>query len=230
MDRRDATRPPADPHPNPNRGLGLALPDRAFRIEVTAALVVGVLLIGGGMLMWRRPHSAVDTAVSEAGASEGSLSVALRDAGAPDAEASAVGLSEIHMLGCHDKGSKRTPPDECDRLPAVEAALSSAIAQSAACVPASVPGGTIEYVANVSFLHHKVSVRVPKSGRSFHDARTVDACAASVRSSLQAVALDSVVHEHARYKLSVVATYRGGRSDGASLDGRSSNSGVRGAR
>jgi hypothetical protein len=37
----------------------------------------------------------------------------------------------------------------------------------------------------------------------------VGACGAAVREAMDAVALDAAEHEHARYKISVIATYRG---------------------
>ncbi len=161
--------------------------------------------------MWRRPHTGSNPASSESATVADASATAVGDAGAGDVDAGPVALSEVHVLGCHDRGSKKTPPDQCDRLPAVEAALSNAIEQAATCVSTSSSGGTIEYVANISFKQRKVSVALPRSGRSFHDPRTVDACAASVRASMQGVALDSITHEHARYRLSVVATYRNPR-------------------
>lgn len=190
------------------------------------AFVVGVLLIGGGVFVWRRPHTGGDSASSDlspmAAASAASAS-GVGDGGVADLDAGPVALTEIHMLGCHDRGSRMTPPDQCDRLPAVEAALSNAIEQSASCVSSAASGGTIEYVASVSFRQHKVGVALPRSGRSFHDARTVDACAASVRAAMHGVSLDSVSHEHASYRLSVVATYRSAPTEGSAADVRGRN-------
>jgi hypothetical protein len=193
-------------------------------MEVVVAFVVGVLLIGGGVFVWRRPHTGSDPAASEFGPMPASSAPGAGDAGAAEMDAGPVALSEVHVLGCHDRGSRKTPPDQCDRLPAVEAALSNAIEQAASCVSASPSGGTIEYVANVSFRQHKVSVALPRSGRSFHDTRTVDACAASVRASMQNVPLDSVNHEHARYRFSVIATYRSAPVEDGAGDGRAPNS------
>jgi hypothetical protein len=225
MDPTEPSRPPADPHLSvargqSTRGLDVLPSERAFRVEVIAALVVGVLLIGGGVFVWRRPQAAVDAPPSEAGALAASSALGLADAAPTEVDSGAVALSDVHVIACHDRGSKRTPPDQCDRLPAVEAALSNAIEKAASCVSANSSGGTIEYVANISFRHGKVSVALPRSGRSVHDARTVDACAASVRASMQSVSLDSVNHEHTRYKLSVVATYKGTRGESSPADDR----------
>jgi hypothetical protein len=127
-----------------------------------------------------------------------------------DAGASApVTLSEARVLGCHDKGPVKTLPDQCDRLSPIEQALARAIEQSAACVPSSTGSGSIEYVADVSFLRRKVHIVLPRAGRSVRDRKVVTDCAAAVRGGMQSVALDSVEHHHARYKISVTATYRG---------------------
>ncbi|MGA2449439.1 MAG: hypothetical protein ABTD50_12215 [Polyangiaceae bacterium] len=198
--------------------------ERAFRTEVVVAFLVGVLLIGGGVFVWRRPHAGADPVSPELGPAGAPSAVGAGDAGAGTVDAGPVALSEVHVLGCHDRGSKRTPPDQCDRLPAIEGALSSAIEQAASCVSPSSSSGTIEYVASVSFRQRKVTVSLPRSGRSFHDMRTVDACAASVRAAMQGVGLDAVNHEHARYRFSVVATYRAMPPEGSGPDRHALNS------
>jgi hypothetical protein len=223
MVRLEPSRPPADPHTKAAGESALVPSDRAFRTEVAAAFVVGVLLIGGGVFVWRQPHAGADPTSSELAPGVAPAALGAGDAAVGVPDAGPVALSEVHVLGCHDRGSKRTPPDQCDRLPAIEAALSNAIEQAAACVSGS-SGGMIEYVANVSFRQHKVSVALPRSGRSFHDTRTVDACAASVRASMQSVALDSVNHEHARYRFSVVATYRATPPETGAASGHALNS------
>jgi len=226
MDRIEPSRPPAGPHPKVVGGPGFLPADSAFRTEVVVAFVVGVLLIGGGVFVWRRPHTGGDSASSELGpmaAGSAASSPALGDGGTANVDAGPVALTEIRVLGCHDRGSRKTPPDQCDRIPAVEAALSNAIEQSASCVSSASSGGTIEYVASVSFRQHKVGVALPRSGRSFHDARTVDACANSVRAAIKSVSLDSVSHEHASYRLSVVATYRSAPTEGSADDARGRN-------
>ena len=80
---------------------------------------------------------------------------------------------------------------------------------SASCSAASPPGGTIEYVADVSFLRRKVKISLPRSGRSLRDQKVIGACGVAVREAMDAVTLDGADHEHSRYKISVTATYRG---------------------
>ena len=118
-------------------------------------------------------------------------------------------LSEARVLACHDKGSRKTPAEQCDHVATVEQALEHAISETASCSASSTTGGTIEYVADVSFLRRKVKISLPRSGRSLHDRRVVEACGVAVREAMDAVALDSADHEHSRYKISVTATYRG---------------------
>ena len=81
-------------------------------------------------------------------------------------------------------------------------------------VPGSAGGGTIEYVADVSFSRHRVNVLLPRAGRSVHDRKAIRACSTAVRGALQGVALEGMEHQHARYKIAVTATYRGTSNGG----------------
>ena len=138
----------------------------------------------------------------------------VEDAHAPGAlldggGASPVTVSEPRVVGCHDRGSRKTPAEQCDHVATVEQALAQAIEQSAACGSSSTAGGTIEYVADVSFSRRRVRVSLPRMGRSLRDPKVVGACASAVREAMQAVTLDAADHQHARYQISVTATYRG---------------------
>ncbi|HEY5145274.1 MAG TPA: hypothetical protein VII82_00840 [Polyangiaceae bacterium] len=218
MSQREPSHPPSDPRPTRARSSGDGFPtaERPPRAQLVAAAVVGLLLVAGGLYMWRRPHASSDAAGSEAASPSASAlavedphnpgaSVAMLDAGGP----SPVSLSEARILGCHDKGARKTPADQCDHVATVEQALAQAIAQSASCSASSPSGGTIEYVADVSFLRRKVRISLPRAGRSLRDRKVIGACGAAVREAMDAVALDGTDHEHARYKISVIATYRG---------------------
>jgi hypothetical protein len=90
----------------------------------------------------------------------------------------------------------------------VERALSDAIEQSSSCIPPKETGATIEYVADVSFAHRFVRIRLPRAGRSLTDRSVLVACAAAVRGAVDRLALDGIVHQHARYHIAVTATYR----------------------
>jgi hypothetical protein len=214
---RQPSHPPSDPLPAVAAARAssarLGPDERPVRIQLFAALLLGLVLVASGLYLWRRPHTAADGSSTPEVGSAASL-LAGGDAGAitvgTTADAGtdgAVALSDPRVLVCQDRGSKRTPADQCDHLASVEQALAHAISQSAQCVPSSAGGGTIEYVADVSFSRHKVSVSMPRAGRSVHDRKVIGACASAVRGAMQGVGLDSVSHEHARYKISMTATY-----------------------
>ena len=213
-------------------GLDLAGDDRPGRLQLGAALLLGLVLVAAGLYMWRRPRST-DSQADDPSAASPSAAASLGDAGiiaaASTVEAGApsgVVLTEPRVLACQDKGSKRTAPDACDRLAPVEKALADAISQAASCVQSGQaaqsgstasgggPGGTIEYVADVSFSRHKVGVSLPRAGRSVHDKKVIRSCASAVRSALAGMALDGVDHQHARYKIAVTATYKGSAPGG----------------
>jgi hypothetical protein len=187
----------------------LAADDRSLRLRLIVASLLGLVLVASGLYLWRRPHAPADASAAEEPASAAAIAVdappapAVRDAGA-----SPVAVSEARVLGCHDRGPRVTPPDQCDHVTPFEKALSAAVEQSAPCVPAAQQGGTIEYVADVSFLHHKVTVSLPRAGRSLRDRKVLRACAAAVRGAMQTTALDGIDHLHAQYRISVTATYR----------------------
>ena len=211
-EHREPSHPPSDPHPALSRGSGPAVAeDRPVRAQLVAALLLGLVLAASGLYLWRRPHAPADGTASEApsasaGEADGAAAAveAVVDAGHP----SSLQLSDPRVLACQDKGPHKTPAEQCDRLGSIEQALAHAIEENAACVPPAASGGTIEYVADVSFSRHGVRVTVPRAGRSVHDRKVVGACAGAVRDAMQAVALDGIDHQHARYKIAVTATYR----------------------
>jgi hypothetical protein len=209
---RERPHPPSDPRSVVARGrivsrVGL---DSSLRAQLSIALVVGVLLIAGGLYMWRRPHSAPDALTGPAAADASSRAdeaVAPLGSASP-ASLAPIALSDARVLACHDPGPKKTPADQCDHLAPIEKALANAVEQSSACVPDSLSGNTIEYVADVSFSRNKVNLLLPRAGRSVHDRKVLSACATAVREALTAVALEGVDHQHARYKIALTATYK----------------------
>jgi hypothetical protein len=208
------SRPPSDPRPARAKSSGDGFPaeDRPPRAQLIGAAVLGVALVSSGIYLWRRPHTSPDGAVGDAVPSASALAVvdaraptALLDAGGP----APVTVTEARVLACHDKGPRKTPAEQCDHVTAVEQALAQAIEQTASCSASSPSGGTIEYVADVSFSRRHVKISLPRGGRSLHDHKVVGACGTAVREAMDAVPLDGADHEHARYKISVTATYRG---------------------
>jgi hypothetical protein len=216
---REPSHPPSDPHPALTRGTSSSAAfgsgdERPMRLQLAAALLLGAVLVASGLYVWRRPHTPSEPGAGEGSAAEVPAVAPLDEAGIVSGQVDAgppsrVHLSDARVLACMDKGPKKTLPDQCDRLPPIEQALSRAVEQTATCVPPAGPSGTIEYVADVSFSRHKVKILLPRSGRSVTDRKTVSACAAAVRSAIQGVALDGIDHTHARYKIALTATYAG---------------------
>jgi len=219
VDKRQSSLPPADPR-QPSAGpLGsrggrdeFVAGDRPARAVLVGAVVFGLTLVGIGVYLWRRPHAPADGASESA---QGAPSASGADDVLPAPSAvevqppSPLTLSEARVLGCHDKGRGTTPPDECDRLTPIEQALARVIKQAVSCVPDSSSAGSIEYLADVSFTRHRIRVTLPRAGRSVRDRKVVHACASAVRDGMQSVPLDGVDHKHARYSISITATYRG---------------------
>jgi len=208
-----APHPPSDPRPVSRRGAFTLreAQDRRLRVQLGAALAVGLVLVASGIYLWRRPHNTAEPSAAEAESASAPLAaafsgppVATPDAGVP----SPVTLSDARVLACQDRGPRKTPVEQCDHVASLEKALTDAVEQSAACVPDSVSSGTIEYVADVSFSRHKVKVVLPRAGRSVRDHKVLGACASAVRTAMSTVPLEGVEHQHARYRISVIATYR----------------------
>ncbi len=169
----------------------------------------GILFFAVPLYLWRRPRppqvlARLDTALPEpAGPSPAASSEAARPL--------PVKLAEAKVLACHDRGARKTPPDQCDHVMAFEKALGEAIEASHDCVPADAGTGSIQFVADLSFgrRRHPVTLALPRDGRSFQSSKIVKSCAAGVRSRMSALPVATFQHTHARYKISVVATYAG---------------------
>lgn len=132
-------------------------------------------------------------------------------------------VAEVHTVSCHDTGPRRTPREQCDKLPAVEEALNRALLEAASCMPPGAGGGSIVYTADVSFTRKRnpLTLAAPRDGRMLaiggvKGARTVTNCLTAARQKLVLAfpgglfpggALASMPHAHARYKLSVTVSY-----------------------
>lgn len=122
-----------------------------------------------------------------------------------------VKLADARVLECHDPGSRRTPPEQCDHVAAFEKAFGDAILASHDCVPPDAGAGSIEYVADLSFGRRRnpITVALPRDGRSYQSAKIAKECAAGVRARLGALPVGPLPHTHSRYKVAVVASYSG---------------------
>ena len=228
---RDPSHPPAEPRPaalpSSADARGAApIDDRPVRIQLFVALLLGLVLVATGLYLWRRPRAVADSAQSEPtistdaeSPSQGAVKLALAgDAGiaaAVAAQAAAetsgagdVTLSEPRVVSCHDKGAKKTAPDECDHLGTVEQALARAIRQTSSCVPPAAGGGAVEYVLDVSFLRKSAPLKVliSRSGRTLKS-KTASACRLAVSNNIRDVSLEGIAHNHQRYQVAMTATY-----------------------
>ncbi|MDF2694480.1 MAG: hypothetical protein K0S65_2863, partial [Labilithrix sp.] len=65
------------------------------------------------------------------------------------------------------------------------------------------------YVADVAFKKKSVAVQTPKEGRTLKNPKVAGACEKAVKAKLAGLAFDAIKHEHARYRISITATYPG---------------------
>jgi hypothetical protein len=181
--------------------------ERPARLQMIVALLLGLVLVAIPLYLWRRPRaeSIAATGSADAGTDPGAAAAA-PSASADDAKLS---LGEPKSILCQDPGPKKTSPEQCDHVVDVEKAFAKAIEESASCVPKDAGGGTIQYVADVSFKKKSLNVATPKEGRTFKNTKIVGACHAAVKSKLQGLSLDAIAHTHARYKIAITASYPG---------------------
>jgi hypothetical protein len=175
-----------------------------------AVVLLGILLVAVPLYLWRRPRSVASAAAGDASAPEGGTpdagdTTVEIDAGTPPG----VRLTEARVIECHDSGSKKTPAEQCDALPAFSKSFADAILAAKDCMPASAGPGSITYMADVSFSRKKspVNVTLPKDGRSYRAVKTVAGCSAAVKSVMSGLAIEGMPHAHTRYKIAIIATY-----------------------
>lgn len=186
--------------------------DRAPKIQIVAALLLLLVLVVVPLYLWRRPRVDPDAAANPATSSTaGDTPIVGADGGssaalAIDSGSSAVSLGEMKMLECHDPGSKRTAPADCDRLPTFERAVLDAIQSEGKCAAGL---GDLTWIVDVSSQRKKspVLLSITKDGHALKSGKVATDCTSAVKKDLQSVALDPT-HAHTRYKLEVVATYR----------------------
>ncbi len=181
--------------------------ERAPRVQLVAALLLLLVLVVVPLYLWRRPRTVEpDPNGSATTAALTTPVVVGGDAGTADAGEAAVTLGELRMVECHDPGSKRTAPADCDRLPAFEHAVTDAIRAEASC---GTGAGEVLWVVDVSTLRKKspVLVTVTKDGHALKSGKVATDCTSALKKALAAVVVDKT-HAHARYKMEVTATYR----------------------
>jgi hypothetical protein len=195
--------PPSEPRPERPGLRDVIGYDRPARLQMIVALVLGLVLVAIPLYLWRRPRVESRVLVSDA---DGGLAAhvsadaetATEDAGGP------VALGEARVLECHDPGPGATAPEKCDHLLEFERAFAKAIQDAAGCTASP---GTAPYVADVSFARKKQPIHLTMGKERTLKAKAVVPCVAAVKKNLVAVPLDTIKHEHARYKIGIVATY-----------------------
>jgi hypothetical protein len=200
--------PPSEPRSSRASFAALdAQVDRPARLQMIVALFLGLVLVAIPLYLWRRPRA--EAVVVTTGAVDGGALPAVTGAATSAADDRLV-IGELKMVSCHDPGPRRTPTEQCDHVVELERAFGKAIEESASCVPRDAGGGTIIYVADVTFKKRGgIVVTTPKEGRTLKSAKVAGACERAVKNRLAAAALDAAKHEHARYKVSITATYPG---------------------
>lgn len=180
---------------------------------MTVALLLLVALVATPLYLWRRPRAesiAAASAAVEGGASPESIETSpIAAAATPPAEEGRPTLAGAQTLSCQDAGSKKSTSEQCDRLVEVEKALAKAIEESSSCVPKDAGGGTVQFVADVSFTRKVVNVTAPKDTRTMKNAKFVAACQSAVKARLQSLSLDAIPHTRARYHIAITVTYAG---------------------
>jgi hypothetical protein len=192
--------------------------DRA-QLRVVGGFLLGAILIAIPIFIFHRSKIAppIEAATEQdAGVivDAGVIDAAVADAG-PPSESVVVGAARV--LECHDEGSKKTEPSECDHPTTVEAALSEAISQTVNCAKGE--SGTIAYEVDVSFLRKRnpLEITAPHDARTIKNAKTARQCAIDVKRAAMTridpdggvprTVMASAPHQHGRYELLVTATY-----------------------
>jgi len=170
------------------------------------ALILGLVLVAIPLYLWRRPRAEA-ISVNAGGADAGVLpAVTAATTGAVEEK---LVVGEPKILSCHDPGPKKTPPEQCDHVAELEKAFAKAIEDSVSCVPREAGGGTIIFVADVTFKKKTASVSTPKEGRTLKSSKVAGTCEKAIRNKLSTLPFEAMKHEHARYRVSITATYPG---------------------
>jgi hypothetical protein len=170
------------------------------------ALILGLVLVAIPLYLWRRPR-AESISVNAGGADGGVLpAVTAASTGGTDEK---LVIGDVKILSCHDPGPKKTPPEQCDHVAELEKAFAKAIEESASCVSRDSGGGSIIYIADVGFKKKTVTVSTPREGRTLKSPKVAGTCEKAVKGRLSSLSYDTIKHEHARYRVSITATYPG---------------------
>lgn len=176
---------------------------RPMRLEVAIGAATALVILALPLYLWRRP-AAMDgggkrrePALAE---SEASLLVAPRE---PEPQAK-VTLGEVRTLSC--KGLAGSQAERCDRLPFFEEGLTKAIVENSSCAPISSSEESVSFVLTVDFSQKKLHLWPGRSG-SLRRPRANDLVRCVLR-DIPTPEWSTLPHQHRRYEIGVMATYR----------------------
>lgn len=205
MSSRPPYRSSPPSHPSPYRYLGSGGGERPVRVQVIIGLVAGLILVAVPLYLWRRPQpDSIPTA-------DAAPRVKVLDArivlpkGPIDAGPPPIVLSPFTTIGCSNPGLGRTPAERCDRVAAVEDALTLAINENRACAPAFKKAYDVSYVMEFDFKRKKFSVYAGKSTTLPRaKAKSLTRC---VQKALVAPDWSAIPHQYVKYQINVIASY-----------------------
>jgi hypothetical protein len=193
-------------HPSPYRQLGSG-GQQPVRVQMILGLVVGLVLVAVPLYLWRRPEQASSVSAEE-----------LQDAGAigvdgaspyiplVDASVSSrVKLAPFETVRCSDPGPGKTAPERCDHITFFEDALAQAVRDNVTCAPETKTGATVSFVMDIDFRMQKLRIYRGKSS-SLSESQTNELFRC-IKRAMPAPDWDNIPHQHARYVVSVKATY-----------------------
>lgn len=203
--------PPSEPRSSRASfdALDASLAPAAFaaRLQMIVALILGLVLVAIPLYLWRRPRT--ESISATIGSADAGALPAVTAGPSPTPAEDRLVLGEAKVVSCHDPGPKRTPPEKCDHVPEIEKPFAKAIEESAACVPREAGGGSIIWVADVTFKKKTVLVMAAKEGSTLKSRKVTSGCEKAIKAKLAPLAYDTAKHEHARYFVSITATYPG---------------------
>ncbi|MBX3227761.1 MAG: hypothetical protein KIT84_15500 [Labilithrix sp.] len=181
--------------------------DRPARIQMIVALILGLVLVAIPLYLWRRPRA--ESISATIGTTDAGALPAVTAGGPGSAPDEKLTLGDPKVVSCHDAGPKTTPPEKCDHLPEIERLFAKAIEDSAGCASKDPGGGSIVWVLDVTFKRKTALAMAAKAGNTMKSKKVISSCEKTLRAKLPSLPYDTTKHEHARYFLSITATYPG---------------------
>lgn len=171
------------------------------------ALFLGLVLVAIPLYLWRRPRA--ESISATIGTTDAGALPAVTAGPTPSASDEKLSLGEAKIVSCHDQGPKTTPPEKCDHVVEIERLFAKAIEESSSCVPKEAGGGSIVWIADVTFKKKTTNILAAKAGNSLKSKKVAASCERAIRAKLPSLPYESAKHEHARYFISITANYPG---------------------